>query len=182
MKPFQKSSFWWLAILASHGWAITLLEVLQTYPQLSALNTLVNSNANATALTALLVNANNFTFLAPSNTAISNFNSQSPGLLNSSLLLPTIQYGLLKGQYPTVLITNTPQFIQSNLSGPAYANVTGGQVVELVTASDGTAEFISGNGTISKNAAGVSTKNFLLYCNFVDFWVRMSSVLEALFT
>jgi hypothetical protein len=179
MKPFQKSSFWWLAILASHGWAITLLEVLQTYPQLSALNTLVNSNASATAL---LANSQNFTFLAPSNTAISNFNSQFPGLLNSSLLLPTIQYGLLKGIYPTLSITHTPQFIQSNLSGTAYANVTGGQVVELVTASDGTAEFISGNGTISKNAAGVSTKNFLLYCNFVDIWVRMSSVLEALFT
>lgn len=158
MKPFQISSFWWLAILASHGWATTLLEVLQTYPQLSALNTLVNSSANATAL---LANSNNFTFLAPSNTAISNFNSQNPGVLNSTLLLPTIQYGLLKGGYPTLSITNTPQFIQSNLSGPAYANVTGGQVVELVTAIDGTPVFISGNRSISRSAAAVSTKNFL---------------------
>ena len=178
MKPFQASSFWWLAILASHGWAITLLEVLQTFPQLSALNALVNSSAPATAL---LANSQNFTFLAPSNTAISNFNSQFPGLLNSSLLLPTIQYGLLKGSLPTLSITDTPQFIQSNLSGSAYANVTGGQVVELVKASDGTAEFISGNRSISKNAAAVSTKNFL-YCAFVDIWVRMSPVLEALFT
>jgi uncharacterized surface protein with fasciclin (FAS1) repeats len=154
MKPFQTSSFWWLATLASHGWAITLLQVLQTYPQLSALNALVNSSANATAL---LANSNNFTFLAPSNTAISNFNSQNPGLLNSTLLLPTIQYGLLKGGYPTLSITSSPQFIQSNLSGPAYANVTGGQVVQLVTGSDGTPEFVSGNRSISKNAAAVST-------------------------
>ncbi len=178
MKPFQISKFWWLAILASHGRATTLLQVLQTYPQLSALNALVNSSANATVL---LANSDNFTFLAPSNTAITNFNSQSPGLLNNTLLLPTIQYGLLKGVYPSLSITDTPQFIQSNLSGPAYANVTGGQVVELVQASDGTPEYISGNRSVSKNAAAVSTKNFL-YCNFVDIGIRTSSALEALFT
>ncbi|KAE9364556.1 FAS1 domain-containing protein [Stipitochalara longipes BDJ] len=146
MKPLRTSSLWWLATLVSHGWAITLLQVLQTYPQLSSLNVLVNSSANATAL---LANGNNFTFLAPSNDAISKFNSQNPGVLNSSQILPYIQYGLLKGGYPTLSITKAPQFIQSNLSDPTYANVTGGQAVELVVGSDGTPEFISGNGSIS---------------------------------
>jgi hypothetical protein len=162
MKPFRTSTLWWLATLASHGWAITLLQVLQTYPQLSSLNTLVNSSANATAL---LANSNNFTFLAPSNNAISSFNSQNPGVLNGTQLLPNIQYGLLKGGYPSLSITSTPQFIQSNLSAPEYANVTGGQAVELVLGSDGTPEFISGNGSISKSTAAVSFKNSS-FCKF----------------
>ena len=159
MKLLRTSSLWWLATLVSYGSAISLLQVLQTYPQLSSLNVLVNASANATAL---LANSNNFTFLAPSNDAISKFNSQNPGTLNGTQILPNIQYGLLKGGYPTLSITNTPQFIQSNLSDPTYANVTGGQTVELVLGSDGTPEFITGNGSISTSTTPVSPQKIPL--------------------
>jgi hypothetical protein len=154
MKPSRTSSLLWLATLVSHGRAITLLQVLQQYPQLSSLNSLVSSSANATAL---LANSNNFTFLAPSNDAISKFSAQNPGVLNGTQLLPNIQYGLLKGVYPTLSISSTPQFIQSNLSDATYANVTGGQAVELVLGSDGTPEVITGNRSISTSAGSVSS-------------------------
>lgn len=158
------SSLLWLATLVSHGWAIALLQVLQQYPQLSSLNTLVNSSANATAL---LANSNNFTFLAPSNDAISKFNSQNPGVLNGTQLFPNVQYGLLKGVYPTLSITTTPQFVQSNLSDSTYANVTGGQAVELVLGSGGTPEILTGNQSISTSIGSVSSKTPSL-CTFVD--------------
>jgi hypothetical protein len=148
----MSQSFWWLATLVSYGSAISLLEVLQTYPQLSSLSSLVNGSSN---VTALLASSNNFTFLAPSNDAISAFNSQNPGTLNGSLLA-NVQYGLLKGGFPTLSISSTPQFIASNLSNATYANVTGGQVVELVLSSDGTPEVLTGNKTISTSTSTVS--------------------------
>jgi Fasciclin domain len=156
MKLSRTSCLLWLATLVSHGWAISLLQVLQTYPQLSSLYSLVNSSASATAL---LANTNNFTFLAPSNDAVSKFNTQNPGVLNGTQLLPILQYGLLKGGYPTLSITTTPQFIQSNLSDSTYANVTGGQAVELVLGSDGTPEAVTGNRSISTSSGSVSSKN-----------------------
>jgi hypothetical protein len=155
MKLLRTSSLLWLATLVSHGWAISLLEVLQSYPQLSSLYTLVNSSSKATAL---LANANNFTFLAPSNDAISKFNG-NPGVLNGTQLLPNIQYGLLKGGYPALSISSTPQFIQSNLSDSTYANVTEGQAVELVLGSDGAPEAITGNRSISTSSGSVSPKS-----------------------
>jgi uncharacterized surface protein with fasciclin (FAS1) repeats len=156
MKPlFAMQSLWCLAALVSRAYAITLLEVLATYPQLSSLNTLVKSSSNATAL---LASSNNFTFLAPSNDAIAAFNTQNPATLNASLL-PNVQYGLLKGGYPTLSITNTPQFIVSNLTDPTYSNVTGGQTVELVLGSEGTPEVLSGNRSISTSTSTVRTES-----------------------
>jgi hypothetical protein len=157
MKLFRIPSLWWLATLVSYGSAITLLEVLQSNPQLSSLSALVNASSNATAL---LASSNNFTFLAPSNDAISSFNSQNPGVLNSSLLA-NVQYGLLKGGFPTLSFTNTPQFVPSNLTNATYANVTGGQVVELVLGSDGSPEIVTGNKTISTSTSSVSPKTQL---------------------
>ena len=155
MKPLRTSSLLWLATLVSHGWAVSLLEVLQSYPQLSSLYTLVNSSSNATAL---LANANNFTFLAPSNDAISKFNAQNAGVLNGTQLVSNIQYGLLKGVYPALSISSTPEFVQSSLSDSTYANVTGGQAVELVLGSDGAPEAITGNRSISTSSGSVSPK------------------------
>jgi hypothetical protein len=152
----MSQSLWWLATLVSYGSAISLLEVLQTYPQLSSLSSLVNGSSTATAL---LASSNNFTFLAPSNDAISAFNSQNPGVLNPSLLA-NVQYGLLKGGFPTLSISKTPQFIASNLSNATYANVTGGQAVELVLSSDGTPEVLTGNKTISTSTSTVSPTTF----------------------
>ena len=173
MKLFRSQSLWWLVTLASHGSAITLLEVLAQYPQLSSLNTLIKNSTNATAL---LTGSNNFTFLAPSNDAIATFNTQNPGVLNGSSLLANVQYGLLKGGYPSLSFTSTPQFAVSNLTNTTYANVTGGQAVELVRSSDGTPQILSGNKTISTSTSTVSPNPIHLLFNFTNISTRTLSV------
>jgi hypothetical protein len=129
MRQLRIQSLWWLLTLVSHGFAITLLEVIATYPQLSTLNTYVNVTSN---VTSLLTSANNFTFLAASNTAISSFISNNPNVLTNDLLQATLQYSLLKGGYPTLSFSNASQFVQTNLVNASYANVTGGQVSVLL--------------------------------------------------
>jgi hypothetical protein len=156
MKLVRIQSLSWLATLVSCSSAITLLEVLQSNSQLSSLNSLVNASPN---VTALLASSNNFTFLAPSNDAIAAFNSQNPGVLNGSLLA-NVQYGLLKGGFPSLSFSNTPQFVPSNLVNASYANVTGGQTVELVLGSDGSPEIVTGNRSISTFISSVSPAQF----------------------
>jgi hypothetical protein len=158
MKLFRKHCFCLLAALVSHGSAITLLEVLQSTEQLSSLNSLVNASPNTTAL---LASSNNFTFLAPSNDAISTFNSQNPGLLNGSVLA-NVQYGLLMGGFPALSFSDTPQFVASSLTNATYANVTGGQVVELVLGSDGSPEVVTGNKSISTTTTTVKSQDTFL--------------------
>ena len=134
--------------------AITLLQVLQTYPQLSSLSAYINSSS--TSIT-LLSTANNFTFLAPSNTAISKYLTQNPNVLTPDLLAATLQYSLLKGGYPSLSFTDTPNFVQSYLTNASYANVTGGQRVELLSTASvgGLAEMVTGNKTITSSPTAV---------------------------
>jgi hypothetical protein len=128
MRLLRIQSLWWLLTLVSHGFAITLLEVIATYPQLTTLNTYINVTSN---ITSLLTNANNFTFLAASNQAITNFIGNNPNILTNDLLQATLQYSLLKGGYPTLSFSNVSQFAPTNLVNASYANVTGGQVCDF---------------------------------------------------
>jgi hypothetical protein len=131
--------------------AITLLQVLQTYSQLSSLSAYVNSSSTSTTL---LANANNFTFLAPSNAAIASYLTQNPNVLTQDLLAATLQYALLKGGYPSLSFSDRPIFVESYLSNASYTNVTGGQRMELMSAS-GQADMVSGNKSISTSATAV---------------------------
>lgn len=142
-----------LCVLAAPIQAITLLQVLQSYSELSSLSGYVNASANATAL---LANANNFTFFAASNAAIAKFATQNSNALAEDVLEATLQYALVKGGYPSLSFSDTPQFAASNLVNGTYANVTGGQAMELVLGSSGSLEVISGNKTISTAPATVS--------------------------
>lgn len=144
--------WWWLATLVTHASAITLLQVIQSYPDLSILNTYIN---NSTNITSLLSNANNFTFLAPDNKAIDSFLSNNPNVLTEGLLQATIQYSLLRGGYPKLSFTKTPQFVTSNLVNGSYTNVTAGQAVELVLDGNGTPQAVTGNKSISTPATTV---------------------------
>jgi hypothetical protein len=144
-------SLFWLATLVASGSAITLIEVLSSYPQLSSLYTYINSSST---LTSLLANSNDFTFLAPSNDAIASFNSQNPGVL-SQTWEANIQYNLLQGSFPTLSFSDTPQFVASDLVNGSYANVTSGQAVELVLGSDGTPQVVTGNKSISTSTSTV---------------------------
>ena len=128
MRLLRIQSLWWLLIIVSHGLAITLLEVIGTYPQLSTLNTYINVTSN---ITSQLASANNFTFLAASNQAITSFTSNNPNVLTNDLLQATLQYSLLKGGYPTLSFSNVSQFVPTNLVNASYTNVTGGQVCDF---------------------------------------------------
>ncbi|KAL3424180.1 Fasciclin-like arabinogalactan protein-like protein 7 [Phlyctema vagabunda] len=146
MKSLQFRSVWCLASLISQGACISLLGVLQSYPELSSLYSYVNASANSTGL---LATANNFTFLAPSNAAIKSFINQNPDTLTPSLFDATVEYSLLQGGYPSLSFTDTPIFVPSYLANGSFTNVTGGQAVELVSGSDGVLETITGNRSVS---------------------------------
>ena len=146
MKLSRIHSLGWLATLATHGSAITVFDVLNTYPQLSTLKSYINASPN---VTGFLQNANNFTLLAPSNDAIAAFTSQSNSNLTEDILQATLQYSLLQGGFPALSFTNASQFVASNLYNGSYANVTGGQKVELVLDNNGTPEVVTGNKTVS---------------------------------
>ncbi|KAK0101777.1 hypothetical protein ONS95_006930 [Cadophora gregata] len=141
---------WLTAALVPSSLAITLLELIGTTPELSTLYSYVNGSANAANF---LASSNNFTFLAPNNDAISALiQSKGNATLTEDLLLASVQYGMVKGGFPTLSFSNNSQFVSTNLAGPKYANVTGGQTVELVTDEIGNPQVVSGN----KVSAGVA--------------------------
>jgi uncharacterized surface protein with fasciclin (FAS1) repeats len=143
-------SLCWLAtLLAHHGACISLLGVLQSQPELSTLYGYVNASANATSL---LNNANNFTFFAPSNTAIASLLASNPSALSPDLVDATLQYALVNGGFTSLSFTNVSQFVPTNLNNATYANVTGGQRLELVLDANGEPQTVSGNKSISHPA------------------------------
>ncbi|RDW89774.1 hypothetical protein BP6252_01806 [Coleophoma cylindrospora] len=146
MKFLQTQKLSSLVPLLSLGSARSLLDVLQAYPELTTLQKYVNASSTATNL---LANANDFTFLAPSNTAIEDLISANPNGLTDDLLQATLQYSLLQGGFPALSITKSPQFVASNLKNASYANVTSGQVVELLEDITGTPQAVTGNKSVS---------------------------------
>ena len=160
MKLSRIHSLWWIATLATNGFAITLFDILNTYPQLSTLKSYINASPN---VTSFLQNANNFTFLAPSNDAIATFTSQTNTNLTEDVLQATLQYSLLQGGFPALSFTNTSLFVASNLYNGSYANVTGGQRVELVAGSNGTPEMVTGNRSVSTATQAVCLRELFDY-------------------
>jgi uncharacterized surface protein with fasciclin (FAS1) repeats len=134
---------------------------LQSYPELSTLYNYVNGNGSTNG-TGLLGNANNFTFLAPSNTAINNYLANNPDALTKDLVDALLQYSLLNGGYPSLSFTNNSQFVASNLNNASYANVTGGQAVELILNANGEPMIITGNKSVSTAPGTVRLNPFLL--------------------
>lgn len=89
----------------------------------------------SSTLTQLLRTANNFTFLAPTNTAVEQW------LLDQGSTTPsqdeidaTFSYHLLHGTFSTAQFPNgSPQFVSSNLTSRNFSNVIGGQSVGLLS-------------------------------------------------
>lgn len=158
MKGSRIHSLCWLVTLFVHSACITLLGVLQSQPELSTLYSYVNASSNGSSL---LGNANNFTFIAPSNNAIANLLARDPTALSKDVVDATLQYSLLNGGYPSLSFTNTSQFVATSLSNASYANVTGGQRVELLLGSNGEPQIVSGNKSISQSPSTVRLKIIL---------------------
>jgi len=129
-----------------------LISVLQQIDNLSVLNSHI---ANSTNLTNLLTTADNFTLLAPSNDAFNKWLGQGGAVVTEAEIEETLLYHLLHGGFPTIGITSRPQFASSNLPNGIAANVTGGQVVEVVADTNGIPQILSANKTISTITAPV---------------------------
>jgi uncharacterized surface protein with fasciclin (FAS1) repeats len=112
------------------------------------LTSVLAGNENLTSLVSLLSaspdlanslgSAQNITLFAPSNDALSALNSS--GLLSSSsqegLVQALLSYHVLVGVFNSSSISETPVFPATLLNNTAFANVTGGQVVECRVVDD----------------------------------------------
>ncbi|KAE9362913.1 FAS1 domain-containing protein, partial [Stipitochalara longipes BDJ] len=116
---------------------------LSAHSELSSLSSLVNSLPH---LVQQFNAADNFTFLAPTNTAISSWLSINR---TQDYIQASLQYHLLNGTYPSASIPNTPIFIPSALTNVSYCNVTGGQRVKAY--NEGQLTFDSGVNTTSNS-------------------------------
>ncbi|KAK4242019.1 tRNA wybutosine-synthesizing protein [Achaetomium macrosporum] len=127
------------------------------YVSAEALTTiLANNNATLSTLTSLLSlvpdvaqtlsAAQNVTILAPSNTAFANLMAKNPRstelMRNPEALAGVLQYHVLMGKLLSKDFSQTPKFPATLLTMP-FANVTGGQRVELAMVND-TARVFSG--------------------------------------
>ena len=170
MELLRIQTFWWLVALASHVCSISLLGILQSYSELSTLESYINGTAS---LNGLLTNANNFTFLAPTNDAIGKYLTQSDNsTLSTDLLQALVQYSLLKGGYPTLSFLNSPQFVSSNLVNGTYSNVTAGQAVELVS-SKGKPQIVTGNKNVSTISSAVRSPSLASVTQMTDQGYRL---------
>ena len=132
---------------------MNLTAALSSSPQLSNLTTVLTSFPG---FTAGLANATNVTILAPSNAAFEKL-ANSPILSaitanDSSTIEALINYHVLNGTYNSSQIMMTPSFVPTHLTDMMYANVTGGQRVEALSA-DGNVTFYSGllqNSSVSQ--------------------------------
>jgi hypothetical protein len=149
----KKLNLFSLLLLPSQAVAQTILSVLGAQSDLSMLNSFIDSSP---AISRLLSTANNFTFLAPSNTAINAWLA-APGTtsLTTDDVEALISYHLLHGTFPVASFSQNPLFPNSNLNNVTFENVTNGQTVELLQISNGPS-LLSGNATVSTISKAVS--------------------------
>lgn len=148
-RPFFSLLIFVSCVLAGEA----VLEVLSTYTELSSLNSILSQS---TTLSKLLSEASNFTFLAPTNDALESWVGGSTTALSGAEIEAVLTYHLLEGSYTVLDFTDEPQFVETQLTNTSYANVTGGQRVELLSSSSGSPVFVSGNQSISTIATQVS--------------------------
>ncbi len=119
----------------------TILNILSAHPQLSSLSALVNS---LPLLVHQFNSADNFTFLAPTNDAISSWLATNR---STDYIQAALQYHLLNGTFTSASIPSTPVFLPTALTNNSYCNVTGGQKVKA--SNDGHLSFGSALQTTS---------------------------------
>lgn len=92
----------------------------------------------------MLAQARDITILAPSNQAFERFMRENPGAAqNQALVAPLLQYHVLQGTVMSQQLSRQPLFATTMLQMP-FANVTGGQHVELSLMNGNRAMAISG--------------------------------------
>jgi uncharacterized surface protein with fasciclin (FAS1) repeats len=146
-----------VASMASAAAGQGLTSMLANHPQLSNLTTYLNLYPD---VLSNLNSLSNITLLAPSNRAFQNaLNSSTSAAFSTGdadMISALLSYHVLNGSY-TRFDTMT-EFVKTLLMPGPYANVTGGQVVEVIPTSNmsnASVTFYSGllqNVTVSGNA------------------------------
>ncbi|KAK0729698.1 FAS1 domain-containing protein [Lasiosphaeris hirsuta] len=112
----------------------------------ATLSTLSSLLATVPDLVQTLSGAQNITIFAPSNEAFSKLLARNPRsaelMRNPRLLTGVLQYHVLVGRTPASEFSTTPKFPITMLTAP-FANVTGGQKLEIATVNN-TAMIFSG--------------------------------------
>ncbi|KAK3393119.1 FAS1 domain-containing protein [Podospora didyma] len=105
----------------------------------ASLSTLSSLLAGVPDVVQLLSTARNITILAPSNNAFTKLLARNPRaaelMQNPRLLTGVLQYHVLAGRVPASEFSTTPKFMPTMLTAP-FANVTGGQRVELARVNE----------------------------------------------
>ncbi|KAG9234229.1 putative Periostin [Amylocarpus encephaloides] len=137
--------------------AQSLAEVFANHTaQLSSLDGLLGNTSLLTALSS----ASNLTILAPSNDALSAFLASPRGMAagnDTEAIVALLQYHVLNGTHHAYNFTARPQFIPTMLMNSTYANVTGGQSVEVIR--NGTNVTIY-SGLVERSRVTMSNLNF----------------------
>jgi uncharacterized surface protein with fasciclin (FAS1) repeats len=134
-----------LVSLAAFGAAQSpsLQAALSNNTNLSLLSGLISSNPS---LLSSLSSASNITVLAPSNAGLQSLLNSTAGVAlgsNPGAVQALLQYHVLNGSYPASTFNSTSRFIRTLLTNSSYTNVTNGQRVQAVVASNKTT-FYSG--------------------------------------
>jgi hypothetical protein len=148
MKSDYLFPFWSLLSLSASQ---NIPQILSSHSQLSSLSSYV---ASFPRLAQEFKAADNFTFLAPTNDAISTWLA---GNHSRDYIEATLTYHLLNGSYPSAYLSAVPLFIPSALTNTSYCNVTGGQRVKAF--NDGNAVFGSALDTNSTVLTAVSASS-----------------------
>jgi hypothetical protein len=143
--PSFSSSYFFIFTLSLYftiAFADPLLDTIESIPELSIFNGLITGNKN---LTSLFQTVKDFTLLAPSNEALTQWVDPS---MPASIVEATMRYHLLKQGFTTEQFSEESIFAPSYLESKAFTNVSLGQAVELVT-KNGKESALSANHTES---------------------------------
>lgn len=149
------------AALATAASAQSLTDVLGGMSDLSNLTTFLGLYPD---IASTIGGMTNVTLLAPSNQAFTTaLNSSTGAAINASntdVINALLSYHVLNGTYAN--FTTRPQFIQTGLMPGMYANVTGGQYVEVIGRN------VSMNATMSSNSTNSTTRYGTAYSGLLQ--------------
>ncbi|KAL8940818.1 MAG: hypothetical protein Q9216_002607 [Gyalolechia sp. 2 TL-2023] len=137
---------------------MSLADLLGSTESLSSLADAVNG---VPGLAETLGAATDITILAPSNEAFATFmetpSGQAVSTDDSTAIQALLQYHIINGTYPASAVMETPAFLSTMLNNSAYANVTGGQVVEAVRQGE---DVVFYSGLLSNATVTTADQNF----------------------
>ncbi|KAL8947324.1 MAG: hypothetical protein Q9222_006380 [Ikaeria aurantiellina] len=139
----------------------TMMSLTDLLGATDSLSTLTSTVMGVPGLAESLSSASNITILAPSNDAFEKFLATPAAAAvaanDTAAIQALLSYHVLNGTYPASAVMETPAFIPTMLNNSAFANVTGGQVVEAVMQEDNVLFY---SGLLSNSSVTTADQNF----------------------